>query len=153
LLVVPRQVLHNKPPPCTFDMNSPQIWEVSQCVAPLAQAKAKQRTVWEWCEQPKPQLKCMGRGTSAASSWQRRVWLGASASSLGCSIVTRCGLPWRRDIAPQEFKKVLVVADKYDIPVVRERIEKWLLSRCLRGRMLCANYKFHDVQVRYLPAR
>ena len=33
------------------------------------------------------------------------------------------------------YKKILTVADKYDCPVVRERCEKWLVSRCLRGKV------------------
>ncbi|KAG2442181.1 hypothetical protein HYH02_009669 [Chlamydomonas schloesseri] len=43
------------------------------------------------------------------------------------------------------YKKVLVVADKYDMSLVRERVEKWLVSRCLRGRMRSTGFKFQDV--------
>ena len=43
---------------------------------------------------------------------------------------------------PQEiFKRVLQIADKYDSPLVRERVEKWLVSRCLRGRVRCTDFK------------
>lgn len=45
------------------------------------------------------------------------------------------------------YKKVLVVADKYDMPVVRERVEKWLVSRCLRGKTRCQDFKFQDVRM------
>eukprot|EP00955_Chlamydomonas_euryale_P104784 365594-Chlamydomonas_euryale.AAC.2 len=41
-------------------------------------------------------------------------------------------------------RRVLSVADKYDCPLVRERCEKMLLSRCLRGRMRCDNFRFQD---------
>ncbi|EFJ47191.1 hypothetical protein VOLCADRAFT_92387 [Volvox carteri f. nagariensis] len=43
------------------------------------------------------------------------------------------------------FKKILVVADKYDMSLVKERCEKWLVSRCLRGRMRSQSFKFQDV--------
>ena len=44
--------------------------------------------------------------------------------------------------SPQEiFKRVLQIADKYDSPLVRERVEKWLVSRCLRGRVRCTDFK------------
>ncbi|GFR44155.1 hypothetical protein Agub_g5322, partial [Astrephomene gubernaculifera] len=43
------------------------------------------------------------------------------------------------------FKKVLIVADKYDMILVKERCEKWLVSRCLRGRMRSQAFKFQDV--------
>ncbi|GLI67210.1 hypothetical protein VaNZ11_011133 [Volvox africanus] len=43
------------------------------------------------------------------------------------------------------FKKILIVADKYDMSLVKERCEKWLVSRCLRGRMRSHAFKFQDV--------
>ncbi|KXZ54672.1 hypothetical protein GPECTOR_4g738 [Gonium pectorale] len=48
------------------------------------------------------------------------------------------------------YKKVLVVADKYDMSLVKERCEKWLVSRCLRGRMRVqtrpdVTFKFQDL--------
>lgn len=43
------------------------------------------------------------------------------------------------------YKRILTVADKYDMPLVKERIEKWLVSRCLRGKVRCKDYKFQDV--------
>lgn len=30
---------------------------------------------------------------------------------------------------------------------MRERSEKWLVSRCLRGRVRCTDFKFQDVQL------
>eukprot|EP00195_Chlamydomonas_chlamydogama_P012177 CAMPEP_0202900814 /NCGR_PEP_ID=MMETSP1392-20130828/12047_1 /ASSEMBLY_ACC=CAM_ASM_000868 /TAXON_ID=225041 /ORGANISM="Chlamydomonas chlamydogama, Strain SAG 11-48b" /LENGTH=168 /DNA_ID=CAMNT_0049587259 /DNA_START=238 /DNA_END=744 /DNA_ORIENTATION=- len=44
-----------------------------------------------------------------------------------------------------QFKKIMVIADKYDCHLVRERSEKWLVSRCLRGRVRCDDFKFQDV--------
>ncbi|KAG1659373.1 hypothetical protein FOA52_007836 [Chlamydomonas sp. UWO 241] len=43
-----------------------------------------------------------------------------------------------------DLRQVLGVADKYDCPLVRERCEKLLLSRCLRGRVRCDNFRFQD---------
>jgi len=45
------------------------------------------------------------------------------------------------------YKRILVVADKYDMPVVRERCEKWLVSRCLRGKVRCSDFRFQEVSV------
>ncbi|GIL53378.1 hypothetical protein Vafri_9038 [Volvox africanus] len=41
--------------------------------------------------------------------------------------------------------QILIVADKYDMSLVKERCEKWLVSRCLRGRMRSHTFKFQDV--------
>ncbi|KAG2492007.1 hypothetical protein HYH03_009737 [Edaphochlamys debaryana] len=44
------------------------------------------------------------------------------------------------------YKRVLIVADKYDMSLVKERCEKWLVSRCLRGRMReLQTFRFQDV--------
>jgi hypothetical protein len=47
----------------------------------------------------------------------------------------------------ESFKRLLEIADKFDFPVVRERAEKWLVSRCLQGSVKCSDFKFQDVQV------
>ncbi|KAL6746956.1 hypothetical protein V8C86DRAFT_2926005 [Haematococcus lacustris] len=47
----------------------------------------------------------------------------------------------------EQYKTVLVVADKYDMSLVHERCEKWLVSRCLRGKVRSPGYRFHDVHV------
>ena len=46
---------------------------------------------------------------------------------------------------PNPGCQVLVVADKYDMSLVKERVEKWLVSRCLRGRMRSPGFKFQEV--------
>ncbi|MEW5303736.1 MAG: hypothetical protein WDW36_006397 [Sanguina aurantia] len=41
--------------------------------------------------------------------------------------------------------EVLLISDKYNMEVVKERCEKWLVSRCLRGKTRCSNYKFQNI--------
>ena len=38
--------------------------------------------------------------------------------------------------AQELYKRVIDIADKYDCPLVRERSENWLVSRCLKVRPL-----------------
>jgi hypothetical protein len=42
----------------------------------------------------------------------------------------------------QDFMKTVIdIADKYDSQLVKERLEKWLVSRCLKGRVRCHDFK------------
>jgi hypothetical protein len=65
----------------------------------------------------------------------------ASGKPPACAFETKTSACW------EDFKRIFDIADKYDSPLVRERCEKWLVSRCLRGRVRCSDFKFHDVQM------
>ncbi|GAX81211.1 hypothetical protein CEUSTIGMA_g8643.t1 [Chlamydomonas eustigma] len=65
----------------------------------------------------------------------------ASGKPPASTFETRTSACW------DEFKRIFDIADKYDSPLVRERCEKWLVSRCLRGRVRCSDFKFQDVQI------
>jgi hypothetical protein len=68
------------------------------------------------------------------------------------SVVRGQPLPSTFDISStqcwEDYKQLLQAADKYHMQLVMDRCEKWLVSRCLRGKIVDPlDFGFHDPNI------